>query len=220
MAGDRWVVKAAVVLGVWAAGWCNMDEAAAGAGAAVLAASSAPQATGAAEHEEGVHKPNVMTIDPDLAIFTAIVFLMLLAVLWKFAWGPISEALDRREGSIASQIEEAKRSNEESKRLLAEHQAHLNRAADEVKGLLDQARRDADSQRQHILAEAQRAAAAERDRALREIGAAKNQALHDLTQHSVDAAVELAGRIVGRELTPESHAELIRETLPQLRRGT
>ena len=104
--------------------------------------------------------------------------------------------------------------------MLAEHQAHLDRAAGEVKGLLDQARRDAETQKQHIVAEAQQAAAGERDRALREIGAAKSQALHELTQYSVDAAVQLAGRIVGRELTPEGHADLIRETLPQLGRDS
>ena len=107
MAGNRWVVAAALVLGVWAAAWCDTSWAAARSGTVVLAASGAPHATVAAEQEEAAHKPNVMTFDPDLAIFTAIVFLMLLAVLWKFAWGPISEALDRREGIIASQIEEA-----------------------------------------------------------------------------------------------------------------
>jgi F-type H+-transporting ATPase subunit b len=198
----------------------------------VLAASAAPLTAEAAEsvdtavHGEAAHggaaahKPNVMTFDPDLAVFTAIVFLMLLAVLWKFAWGPISEALDRREGSIATQIDQARRSNEEAKQLLAQHQAQLDRAADQVKGLLDQARRDAEAQRQQIVAEAQRAAAGERDRAVREIGAAKNQALHELTERSVDAAVELAGRIVGRELTPQRHADLIHETLPQLRGGS
>ena len=46
----------------------------------------------------------------DLAIWTAVVFLVLLAILWKFAWGPIAEGLDKREQEIADQIAEAERS--------------------------------------------------------------------------------------------------------------
>ena len=43
----------------------------------------------------------------DLAIWTGVVFVVLLLVLWKFAWGPIADALARREQSIAGQIREA-----------------------------------------------------------------------------------------------------------------
>ena len=46
-----------------------------------------------------------LAFDPDLAICTAIVFVALLAILWKFAWGPISAGLDKREQSIAGNIE-------------------------------------------------------------------------------------------------------------------
>lgn len=164
--------------------------------------------------------PNPMVLGPDLAIFTAIVFLVLLAVLWKFAWGPIAEALDQREQGIAGQIDEAKQSNEEAKRLLAEHESKLGETAEEVKGLLDQARRDAEAQKQQIVAEAQQAAQAEKERAVREIGVAKNQAMQELAEKSVDTAVGLAGRIVRRQLSPDDHADLIKDALPQLPRDS
>ena len=61
--------------------------------------------------------------------------------------------------------------------MLADHESRLAGAAAEVKQLLDQARRDADVQKQQILETAQAAAAAEKDRAVREIHAAKNAAL-------------------------------------------
>ena len=154
-------------------------------------------------------------IAPDLAIFTAIIFLVLLAVLWKFAWGPITEALDRREKGVADQIAAAHRSHEEAKQLLEQHRAQLSGATEEVRALLEQARRDADAQKQQILTEAQAAAQAQKDRALREIDAAKNQALRDLAEKSVDTAVGLAGRIVRRQLKSDDHAELIKEALQQ-----
>jgi F-type H+-transporting ATPase subunit b len=164
--------------------------------------------------EHGGHgNANPLSVDPDLAIFTAIIFILLLLILWKFAWGPISEALEQRERGIEEQIAAAKQSREESDRMLSEHRAKLDGAAEEVRGLIEQARREADAQKQQIVADAQQAAAAERDRAVREIGAAKNQALSELAQRSVDTAVGLAGRIVRRQLSSDDHTELINDAL-------
>jgi F-type H+-transporting ATPase subunit b len=170
-------------------------------------------AADAAGEGHGGGAVNPVTFDPDLAIVTAIIFLVLLAVLWKFAWGPIVAALDTRERTMAEQLAEAKRSQEESRRLLAEHEARLAGAAAEVKQLLDQARRDADDQKQQILATAQAAAVAEKERAVREIQAAKRTALQELATTSVDRAVDLAGQIVRRQLTPEDHSQLVNDAL-------
>src|SRR5258708_15408050 len=67
----------------------------------------------------------------DLAIFTFFVFLLLLAILWKFAWGPISAGLEKREHGIAEHIAAAQRSHEEAKRLLAEYERKLASAQDD-----------------------------------------------------------------------------------------
>ena len=64
-----------------------------------------------------------------------------------------------------------------------------------------------------IVGEAQKAAASEKDRAVREIVAAKNEALHELADKSVGTAVDLAGRIVGRQLKQSDHESLIVDAL-------
>ena len=156
---------------------------------------------------------NPLSIDPDLAIFTALVFLLLLAVLGKFAWRPIIEGLERRERAIADQIEETRRSTAEANLLLQQYQAKLAESAAEVKEMMAQAHRDADASRDRIVAEARAAAARERDKAVAEINEAKETALREMAQKSVDTAVALAGRIVRRQITDEDHARLIQESL-------
>jgi F-type H+-transporting ATPase subunit b len=168
-----------------------------------------------AGHEAAAGSTNPVTVDPDLAVVTAIIFLVLLAVLWKFAWGPVVAALDQRERTVADQLAEAKRSQDEAHRMLADHQTRLVGAAAEVKQLMDQARRDADIQRQQLLESAQAAAAAEKDRAVREIQAAKHAALQELASKSVATAVDLAGQIVRRQLSAEDHSQLIGDALDQ-----
>ena len=151
----------------------------------------------------------------DSAVATLLIFLCLLALLLKFAWGPIMEGLEARERSIASSIEEAKRSAEKAAEQLRQYELKLAAATDEARGILDQARKDAESVKDRIVAEAQQAASRERQKAVADINSAKNVALQEMTQKSVDLAVALAGRLIRKQLRPEDHAQLIREMVEQ-----
>ncbi|HTU23853.1 MAG TPA: F0F1 ATP synthase subunit B [Pirellulales bacterium] len=158
-------------------------------------------------------KTDPLAFDPDLAICTLIVFVVLMAVLWKFAWGPILAGLEKREHSIAHEISEAKRQREEADALVAKYEARLAAAGDQVRSLLDEGRRDAESAKQAILAEAKSAAESERLRAVREIETATDGALRSLAERSAQLAVELAGKIVRKNLTPADHTRLIDEAV-------
>ena len=148
-----------------------------------------------------------------LSIWSWVVFGLLTATLWKFAWGPIRDALDRRESSVQANIDAAAEQNAKAAALLADHEAKLSGAADEVRQIIDQARKEAEVQKAGILAEAAAAAESEKNRALQEINAAKNGAIQELAERSVDAAVGMAGSIVKRELQSDDHSSLISEAL-------
>ncbi len=172
-------------------------------------------AAGANGHGSDLTSTNPISVDPDLAIVTAIVFLLLLAVLGKFAWRPIIEAIDRREKSVADNLAEVQRNTDEARRLLAEHESKLMGAAAEVRQLLDQARQDAEWQKQQIFQEAQAAAQQEKQRA------ARNQRRQDgraagLGPHQRQYGRRLGGQDRGAQLSPDDHARLIGETLQQL----
>ena len=169
-----------------------------------------------ADDGHGAHaNTNPLSIDPDLAIFTFIIFALLAVILRKFAWGPIRDAVEQRERRIAEQLEEAQRNRDEAQRMLSDHEAKLAATADEVKTIMDEARRDAENQKGQIIADAETAAAEQKDRAVREIDAAKNSALEQLASRSVDQAVSLAGRIVGQSLNKDDHGKLIQDALKQ-----
>ena len=154
----------------------------------------------------------------DLAIWTLVIFGLLLLILMKFAWKPIIQGLDQREQSISGSIDEAQRIKQDAQKILADYEQKLAAAADEVREMLEEARRDADLTKQRVVAEAQEAAAAERDRALREIELAKYNALHELSDKSVTEAFHLAGNVVRRELSREDHSDLIQDTLERFPR--
>ncbi len=187
-----------------------------------VAARAADDADPSAVADDGAHaaghgthpaEPNPLTFDPDLAIFTGIVFVVLLGVLGKFAWPVIVEALDERERRIEEHIAAAEQNNQQSQDLLAQHEERLAKTADEVRALMEEARRDAEATRTQILAEAKTAAQAEHDRALREIRNATDSALKMLAETSAAHALDLAGKIVQQTLSPSDHERLIREAL-------
>jgi F-type H+-transporting ATPase subunit b len=174
-----------------------------------------------ADHGDGHHAvdTNPLTTDPDLAIYTAIVFLILFFVLAKFAWKPIAEGLDRRERSISDQIEAANRTHQEAQNLLAQYEQRLARAQDEVREMIEEARRDATHTSQEILAKANAEGVAIKDRALRDIEIAKGAALDELARTSGQIAIDLAGRILRSELDPTRHQHLIQEALERMPAG-
>jgi F-type H+-transporting ATPase subunit b len=141
---------------------------------------------------------------------------VVLGILWKFAWGPIAEALDHREKAIAGNIQAAVDKHDEAKHMLAEYEKRLASAAGEVRELLEEARRDAEHTKGEIIAEAKAAARAEQDRSLREVRAATDAALKELAETSATLAVDLAGKIVREKITAEDQTRLVRDMLAKL----
>lgn len=169
--------------------------------------------------EAGVNR-EVSEFKQDLAIWTFAVFVLLMVILGKFAWKPITEALERREHGIAENIAAAQRAGDDARTMLAEYETKLRGAADEVRGIMEEARRDAELTKQEIIAEAKAAAQQEHDRMLRDVHLAKNQALKELSETSANLAIDLAGKIVRTQLNKADHARLVSEALNRVTAGS
>ena len=152
----------------------------------------------------------------DLAIWSLAVFLLLLGLLGKFAWKPIMDGLDKREQGIEHQIAETKKANEEAKRMLVSYERRLAEATDEVRGMLDEARRDSEATKQAIVAEARKAADDEQVRAKHEIGLARDEALSSIALKAGDLAVEVAGKFLREKIGKEDHSRLVRDSVGSL----
>jgi F-type H+-transporting ATPase subunit b len=172
----------------------------------------ADHATQAGGHE----KQGPIDLKVDLGLWSIIVFVVLLIVLKKFAWGPIMEAVESREKHIHDSVKEAERARDEASRLLAEHSKKLAEVQNEVRAILDEARRDAQHTQQEIMKQAQAEAQATAERAKREIAQARDHALQQLFSQAADLATDVAARIVRRSLNPQDHRDLVQQALKDL----
>lgn len=160
-----------------------------------------------------------MDFQVDLALWTGVVFVVMFLILSKFAWGPISAGLDKREHDVAEHIAAAERSNLDAKRLLSEYEVKLAKAHEETRAILEEARRDAEHTQQEILAKAKADAEQEVARGKREIETATGHALAELSKASANLAVDLAGKIVQQRLSASDHSKLIEEALAGFPKG-
>ncbi len=163
-------------------------------------------------HSEGGF-PEFLIPKIDFALYTLVIFLVLLAILTKFAWKPMINALDQREKRIADTIDSARQANEKAQATLKQYEQRLATAAEQANQVLAQARQEAVKAKELIVAEANAEAQRQRDRAIADIQAAKNQALRELAERSVDSAVSLAGNLLGKEIDRNTHNKLIRDSL-------
>jgi F-type H+-transporting ATPase subunit b len=171
-----------------------------------------------ADHKDEHKKPNPIAPEfLDLAIWTVVVFLVLLFLLKKFAWGPMLEGLRKREDTIRSAVEEAKIARAETERARADFQRQLAEAHAEIPKLMEAARRDAQKLAEEMRARAAQEIQADRQRLRREIDTARDQALKEINDHAAQLATLISAKAIRRSLSPEDHRRLVDEALAELK---
>jgi len=204
-----------VILGLAAWGWVDPQGRHAPGGAAALAAPAHGQGESGGSGHGGASGSEINPLDfkTDLALYTLVVFLVLMGLLWRYAWGPIAQGLDNREKRIAGQISSAEQANAEARRLLQEYQAKLAGSETEVRAIIERGRREAEDLGRELLDKTRQEARREKERALREIDDATAGALKELAERSADLAVELAGKIVQAKVDRAEHARLVEQAV-------
>jgi F-type H+-transporting ATPase subunit b len=209
--------------------WAVQDEAAGSGEVDAAAADAEPQneeesseaAHGGDDHGEGDHgeageEPVLLRIDPGSAVWNLLIFLAVLLILGLFVWPKILDGLQAREDKVRADLVAAAEANKQAEANLAEYQRRLDEAQTQVQQLLAEARDDAEAAGAKIVAEAKADADRQRQRALADIETAKAVAIGELADQTSEITLALARKVVGRELNPSDHAELIRQSLEKL----
>jgi F-type H+-transporting ATPase subunit b len=157
--------------------------------------------------------PSLLAGDLGNSFWTILIFVLVLVVLGKFAWGPILKTLQARESFIHEALAKAKADRDAAEARLREYEERLATARAEATAIVEEGRRDAEAVKRKIEEEAKHASDQAIERARREIQMATDAATKDLYRLSAKLATDLAARVIGRELTPQDHDRLIAEAI-------
>lgn len=166
-----------------------------------------------AEHAE---PPKLLNANGGLMFWTLIIFLVTLFVLTKFAFKPITKAVEAREKALEDAIEGAKRDRDEAARLLEEHKKLVAQAHADAQRFVVEGRAAGEKVRTEILEQAHREQQQVLDRARQEIESERQQAMVELRRDTVNLAVRGASKVIEKNLDDETNRRVVESFLASL----
>src|SRR2546425_9854288 len=158
----------------------------------------------------------LVQVDPGLFIWTILTFLVLLALLAKFAWKPLLLALESRQESIRKSLDDADQAKNELLRLQHESTEIIQNARFNAEAIIAQSRSDAERGREDLKQKAKEEADAILRNAQQQIQLQTRQALQEIRHEVADMAVMIASKVLERNVSKEDNDRLIAEALEQM----
>ncbi len=143
-------------------------------------------------------------------------FAVLMAFMSKFAFPKLNAMLDERGRAIQGQMEQAEATRVEAEEVRRQYQAQLADARSEADGIIDDARKTAERLRSDAVGRAEEEAAQILAKAREDAEGARGRVIAELRGQVALASVDLAGKIVQRELDPERHRALVDQYINEL----
>jgi len=143
-------------------------------------------------------------------------FAVLMAFMSKFALPRLNAMLDERGRAIQGQMEQAEATRVEAEEVRRQYQAQLADARNEADAIIDDARKTAERLRSDTVSRAEEEAAQIVAKAREDAEGARSRVIAELRGQVALASVELAGKIVQRELDPEQHRALVDQYINEL----
>ena len=148
-------------------------------------------------------------------LVTLATFVILLALLKKFAWGPLKEVMDKRERDINKYIDDAEQAKINAQKLEEENRKTLKETQDEVQRILDDAKVQARKQHEEIIHEANVRANGMIETAQSEINSEKERALADINNQVSELSVLIASKVLRKEISEQDQKDLVEKYLKE-----
>lgn len=168
-----------------------------------------------------VEPPIPALLDPKAGLFfwTAVIFGLVLTILWRYAWGPIYRALEQREQTIDASIKRAERALDEARQIAADNEKARREAEVEASRILRQARESADKLRSEQIDKTQADIQGMLEQARAEIEQEKRSALQELRSEVAGLAIEAAEKVIVANLDEASNRRIVEDFIAGLPRN-
>ena len=142
-------------------------------------------------------------------------FLILLLLLYFFAYKPVLKMLDERSRKIKESMEEVQKVKEQSAQTEEEFKKKIEAAGKEGQEMIARAMRTGEEARQRAQAEAKQEAQSLVEKARAEIQLERNETIGELRQEFADLTVVAAEKVIGKSLDKEAHRQIIDQVLDE-----
>jgi len=150
-------------------------------------------------------------------IFEVISFLILVAILAKYAYRPLLKFLDERSGQVKATLEEAEKKKIEAEKKLSLSQKELDWARGQALAIQESAKRQSEELGEKILGEAEKKASSLTTQSRKDILEETQQAKINLRTFIAGVSVSIASKILKREINEKDDSRIIEEGIKDLK---
>ena len=154
---------------------------------------------------------DLVTIIPWNFVATICNLLIQMYLIKRFLFKPINEMLAKRKEAADAEIRDAEKAKTEAEAIKAEYEQNMLEAKERANEILSNAQKTAALQSEEVVREANRQAAAIKAKAESDIAQEKRKAVNEIKDEIGGMAVEIAGKVIEREISEADHAKLIDE---------
>ncbi|MBR4878488.1 MAG: F0F1 ATP synthase subunit B [Clostridia bacterium] len=155
-------------------------------------------------------------VDLWTALFVLLNTLTVICVGTKFLFKPVMKMIEARQTEIDDMYANADAAEKSAKALENEYNEKLAAAKDTSERIIKDAVARGQSREEEIIRQANREAAAIMDKANADIAIEKKKAINEAKDEISGLAMEIAGKVVGRALTADDHAQLVESFIDEL----
>lgn len=150
------------------------------------------------------------------ALFTLFNTILTYFILKKFLFKPVKKLIDDRQKEIDDTYADAERRKTEAERLCGDYELRIRGAKEESAAMLREAAQTAQSRSEQIVREAKQEASAIRAKANEDAALARRKAVNDAKDDISLIALDIAEKVVEKELKPQDQAALIADFIDKL----
>lgn len=166
--------------------------------------------------EPGHEKPGLLSVNPGLIIWTIIIFVILLFILKMIAWGPLIKALNGREETIRTALENAEAQNKEAKILIEQNKKNLSEANAQAMKIINEGKEVANRIKDDIVNKANETTKKMIEQAKKEIEIQKDTALEKIKDEISEVAIKTAEMLINANLDAEKQKKLIDDFITRI----
>ena len=134
-----------------------------------------------------------------------------LLIFKKFLLNPVKNVIAERKAKADSQIADATKLRTEAEAMKAEYEQNLQNARTEANQIVTSAQKPATARGEEIVGEARAQAAALKQKAEADIAQERKKAVNEVKDEIGGIAMEIASKVVEREISEKDHKDLIDE---------
>ena len=134
-----------------------------------------------------------------------------LVIFRKLLLNPVEKVIAERKAKADSQIADAEKLRTEAEAMKAEYEQNLQNARAEANEIVANAQKTATARGEEIVGEARAQAAALKQKAEADIAQERKKAVNEVKDEIGGIAMEIASKVVEREISEKDHKDLIDE---------